>query len=357
MTKIPFLLILLLLSCINEILAQAAHTSPGSMHGYVVTEKLSSSILKENRVGLETERSIKIYLPPGYQNSGKAYPVVYYCHNMFWNAEKVFQDGNLVRLLEKGFERGVVKELIFVVADYSTALTGSLYENSPVSGRWLDFTTQELVPFIDKRFRTLPHRESRALAGDFMGGRGALKLAMTHADIFGSVYALHPVAVGMGHMPWSGIGIDWKKIHQAKTFDDLTGNFREQIFLRVCQAFLPNLNRPPFYCDFFADLENGVLKPNTPNMITAKAGFHLEETLNESVANLKSLRGIAFDWGRFDANQDHVYANQTFSKKLEDLGVEHEAEEYRGDPFNQNWTENGRFYARMLPFFARNLVF
>ena len=55
--------------------------------------------------------------------------------------------------------------------------------------------------------------------------------------------------------------------------------------------------------------------------------------------------------------QDHVYSNQSFTRKLDDLGIEHEAEEYRGDPWNQNWTENGRFYTRVLPFLNRYLVF
>jgi S-formylglutathione hydrolase FrmB len=222
-----------------------------------------------------------------------------------------------------------------------------------VSGRWLDFITTELVPFIDNKFRTLRHRDSRAVASHFMGGRGALKLAMTHSEIFSVVYALHPVATGNGYMPWVNLQMDWKKIYSAKTFDEVDS----KIFVAVSQAFLPNLNRPPFYCDFFRDHINGEFKLNINNVNKAKAGFHLEETLEESATNLKTMRGIAFDWARFDSNQDHVYANQTFSRKLKDQGVEHEAEEYNGDPWSQNWTENGRVYSRMLPFLARHLVF
>jgi len=96
---------------------------------------------------------------------------------------------------------------------------------------------------------------------------------------------------------------------------------------------------------------------NSDNMQKAKEGFQLEETLPQSAANLKTMRGIAFDWGRFDPNQDHVVANRTFSRRLEDLGVEHEAEEYRGDPSSRVWTDDGRFYTRVLPFLARHLVF
>jgi hypothetical protein len=325
--------------------------------GTLITEKLASSILRENKVGLNETRSIKVYLPPGYSNSRKAYPVVYYCHNIFWNAEKMFENGRIVELIERGFTNGLVKEFILVAADYSTSTTGSLYENSPVSGRWLDFTVQELVPFIDSKFRTLPNRESRGLVGDFMGGRGVLKLAMAHANIFSVVYAMHPVAAGTGYLPWSEVSIDWNKIHQAKSFTDLHGDGRAQIFVAICQGFLPNLSKPPFYCDFFMDLKNGEPRVNAEKTIKAKAGFHLEETLTESAANLKSMRGLALDWGRYDQNYDHVYSNREFSRKLDDLGVAHEAEEYRGTPFNKAWTDDGRFYTRVLPFLERYLVF
>jgi len=350
-----FLLHFLLLT---QLLAQSkSTTSPERKHGTLITEQLTSKILQENRVNLDPNRKVKVYLPPDYATSGKSYPVVYYCHNIFYNSERLFQDSKLIDLLEQGFANNIVKEFIFVAADYSTASTGSLYENSPISGRWLDFTVQELVPYIDSKFRTLRQRESRAVVGDFMGGRGALKLAMSHAEVFSVVYALHPVATGRGYMPWSEVQIDWKKIHNAKSAADIVGDGRAQIFVAVCQSALPNLTRPPFYCDFFVEPSDGESKLNPENVIKAKKEFHLEETLTESATNLRTMRGIAFDWGRFDANQDHVYSNREFSRRLEDLGIEYEAEEYRGTPFNKTWTDTGRFATRVLPFLARHLVF
>ena len=325
--------------------------------GTVVTEHLASMVLRENRIGIDPNRIVKIYLPAGYTGSTRSYPVVYYFHTIGGSAEKLFEDGNLVKLLERGFTNGVVREFILVAADYTTPTTGSIYENSPVSGRWLDFTTNELVPFIDGKFRTLRQRESRAAVGDFFGGRGALKLAMTHPDLFSVVYAMHPVATGMGSVPWSEVPVDWKKILRAKSPADLSGDGFARLFVTINQAFLPNLNRPPFYCDFFMELENGEPRLNVENTLKAKAGFLLEETLVESAANLRTMRGLAFDWGRFDPTQDHVYAAREFSRKLEDLGIAHEAEEYAGNPWNRNWTENGRFYARVLPFLERHLVF
>jgi len=340
------------------VMGQTKRNDVSNSHGLVVTEIIRSEVLKENKVGLNVNRSVKIYLPQGYDTAGKAYPVVYWMHNFFTDTNTLFEDGRIVELIERALSAGIIKDFIFVAADYSTPTTGSLYENSPVSGRWLDFTTQELVPFIDSSFRTLKSRASRAVAGNFFGGRGAIKLAMVHPEIFSVVYALHPVGTGMGSSPWLSLDLDYKKMIEAKSVTDLNGAGRSQIFLVVCQAFLPNLSRPPLYCDFLYEPgKDGKLVIDGGHIAKAKMGFHLEETLNEAAAGLRTMRGFAFDWGRFDPNQDHVIANRVFSRRLEDLGVEHEAEEYRGDPFSRVWTDDGRFYTRLLPFVAKHLVF
>lgn len=358
MNSLKVKLLLLAIVCMHVSNAQSASKDAGQTikHGTLLTERLTSTILKENRTGLDPNRSVKVFLPPNYADSQRSYPVVYYCHNIFWSAEKLFEDGRLVSLLEGGFANGVVKEFILVAADYSTPTTGSVYENSPTTGRWLDFTVKELVPFIDSKFRTIKNRESRALIGDLMGGRGALKLAMVNPDVFSVVYALHPVATGTGDIPWPYVNIDWKKIHQAKSFDDINDG-RTMLFVTFCQAFLPNPNRPPFYCNFFMEIENGEPKLNVANAIKMEGAFLLDETLNEFEKNLRSMRGIGFDWGRFDETRAHVESNRDFSRKLQDLGIEHEAEEYAGNTYDKNWIDNGRFYSRVLPFLERYLVF
>ena len=333
------------------------HSKDNYQEGKLVTESLTSKILAENRIGLNLKRSIKIYLPPGYESSNKSYPVVYFLHNIFWNNDRMFEDGKVVSLIDRALAEGIIDDFIFVVPDYRTPTTGSLYENSPVTGRWLDHTIQEIIPFIDKNFRTIARRESRAVMGEFMGGRGALKLAMTQPDLFSSVYALHPVATGMGELPWASLRVDWKKIQESKTYPDHTFDGITQIFLTVSQAFLPNLNRPPFYCDFFMEEVNGQFQPNPELLIKARQEFLLDETLTNCADNLRKLKGVAFDWGRFDPTYAHVDSNREFSRELQDLGIEHDAEEYRGGPYDKTWLDDGRFYARVLPFFNKHLVF
>lgn len=336
------------------ILCLAATSSYGQQ---LVTETITSQILRDNKTNLNPKREIKIYLPPGYASSNKHYPVVYYCHNFFWSPKQMIDDGRAFRLIDRAFEKQISREFIFVVADFTGPGMGCLYENSSTSGRWLDYITQELVPTIDSKFRTIANRDSRAAVGDFFGGRGALKLGMSHANLFSVVYAMHPVATGNGSLPWATLNINWKKLAAAKTFEDLAGPDRTAIFMGIHQAFLPNPNRPPFYCDYSIELINGKETLVAQNILKTKREFLLDETLPECVDNLRSLRGLALDWARFDETRAHVESNRDFSMKLEDLGIPHIAEEYNGTPFNKLMTDDGRFITRVVPFLDQHLVF
>ena len=323
--------------------------------GRIVDEQFVSSVLRDTRTGLNPARKMKIYLPPGYASSGKSYPAVYFCHSIFQSPEQVLADGKLVKLIEQGVARGLVKEFILVIGDYTSPTTGSVYENTAATGRWLDYTVEELVPYVDGRYRTLRRPESRALVGEMMGGRGALQLAMRHPQIFSAAYALNPVGTGTGLLPIHSYP-NWQKIHAAKSIADLAGEHISQIFVTFSQAFLPNPNRPPFYCDFLMEMENGELKYHAENARKLIEGFSLSERLEHHAENLSKIH-IAFDWSRYDPIQDHVYAVQAFTRKLETFGVEHEAEEYRGVYWTENWKEHGRFQSRVLPFLARYLAF
>jgi S-formylglutathione hydrolase FrmB len=323
----------------------------------VVDEVFTSTILAQNRIGLDPERRAKVYLPPGYSTSGRRYPVVYFLHNAWWSPRQMAEDGRMQRLLERGFAESATGEFIFVVADFTGPTTGSLYENSPVSGRWLDYAVEEVVPLIDRKYRTLARRESRAVVGDFFGGRGALKLAMVHADVFSVAYAMHPVATGTGDIPWLSLEIDWPRMNAASSFADLGGLGRTQIFWAIHQAFAPNVSHPPCHCDFYVEMKDGKSQYNPDRVRAMQRTFLLDGTLPESAANLRTLRGLALDWGRFDTTQAHVVSNRQFSRMLDDLGVEHEAEEYRGGPFDRSFTDDGRFASRVLPFLQKHLEY
>ncbi|MEO5564503.1 MAG: alpha/beta hydrolase-fold protein [Chitinophagaceae bacterium] len=357
MKQTTLLIVPVIFICLKVTAGIAQSNTPNSKKGNVVTEYINSEILKENKVGLETRRSISVYLPPGYAESKRSYPVIYYFHSLGWSNEKMFSDQTSPQsLFDRAITNGTIREFILVAANYSSSTLGSWYENSSTSGRWIDFTIKELLPYIDDHFRTIRNRDSRGLTGDFTGGYGALKFAMLYPDLFSVVYALHPVATGTGVSPSQQM-VDWPRIYKATKFDELWGDYYAPGFVGMSQAYLPNANRPPFYCDFIVEMENGKPTLNVKNLKTLQARFHLDELLREHEDNFRKLRAIGFDWGRYDRTQSHVYANQAFTRTLDQLGIEHTAEEYNGDQNNKTWTEHGRVEDNMLPFFDHHLVF
>ena len=57
--------------------------------GTIVTEHLTSEVLRDNRIGIDLKRSISVYLPQGYYESKKSYPVIYYFHSLNWSNERI----------------------------------------------------------------------------------------------------------------------------------------------------------------------------------------------------------------------------------------------------------------------------
>ncbi len=343
---------------ITVVTQQRSNPSAPPLHaGRIEPLAFNSAILAEARNGLNPQRDLRIYLPPSYDHDpARRYPVVYFCHSLNWSARQMFEDGVVQRHLERAFAAGTAPEFILVGTDYTSPTMGSLYVNSSTTGRWLDYTADEIVPLIDRTYRTLPHSASRAVIGDFMGGRGALALAMTHPERFGSVYAMHPVATGNGDLPWAAQTIDWAAIHAATSFDDLSQPGLERVFTMICQATLPNPARPPFYCDFVVEPVNGTLTPSPANTLRAQRAFLLDYWLEDHADALRQLRGLAFDWGRNDPTRAHVISNRNFSRLLSDLGIAHKAEEFAGGIWDHTWTDDGRFPTRVLPFLGRHLA-
>ncbi|UAL12713.1 alpha/beta hydrolase-fold protein [Caulobacter segnis] len=316
---------------------------------------IASRAFDGNKIGLDGQRRARAYLPDGYATSGRRYPVIYFLHNVFDDEKAVFDRDGFGRLLDQAIAAKAIPPVIVVTADFSTPLGSSIYASSPVTGRWDDFLAVELVGWTDRTFRTLARRESRGLAGDRMGGHGALAMGMRHADVFGAVYALHPVGAGVGMQPmWSRPNLEL--LQSAKSLGDLKGDGFSQLFTAIYQAHLPNPDKPPLYVDLPARKVDGNVVVDARATARLIDSFALDHQVLRHADALKSLRGLKFDWGRNDPNPDHVISAQAFSRLLTELGVPHEAEEYVGGWGDRTWGETGRVYTAMLPFFARTLA-
>jgi hypothetical protein len=331
--------------------ASSVVADPGTPKGNIKVHEIKSAALADNKIGLNPVRQIRVYLPPSYQQGNRHYPTLYYIPQ----GEQLLSDGKFVRLLEATVARGDLGELIMVTGDFNVQNSINFFGNGATTGRWLDYVTDELVPFIDAHYRTLKKPESRGISGHFLGGYAAIKLAMFHPEIFGSVYALNPVATATGEQSMLYIP-DWKEIHKAKSFSDLKAPYSAP-FVAMAQAHLPNPNKPPFYADFIIDQVNGELVPNQTNIRRLLSTFHLAALIPENAEKLKQLRGIGYDWGRNDPSQAHVYGARKMTTLLQDYGLSPIAVEHGGNSWDYDFEPNGHMSTRMLPFFKQHLVF
>lgn len=320
--------------------------------------ELRSQNIAHNKTGTDPLRKMLVYLPAGYnESSPKRYPVIYFLPNPFEESYRFdFDHRDAQSLFDRAIAARVIDKFILVAIDMNTSLGSSWYVNSLATGNWEDFMVEELVPYIDGNFKTLPHRDSRGIAGIFIGGYGAIRFGMRHPDIFGSVYAMHPVGTG------SGVGVGatipkWDILANAKSMDDVKKDGRTQIFTTIFQAHLSDPDKPPLFVDLPARQEGDHLIIDVKLMERLRNNFYLETMIGRYADNLKSLRGLKFDWSRNDANFDHVYANQAFTRKLNEFGIIHGAEEYNGAFGESDWGMDGRVYTEALPFFQRFLVF
>jgi enterochelin esterase-like enzyme len=336
-------------------LGAAPDMAAASEASRVLDTSLRSEHLAHSKIGTDPVRRLAIYFPPGYDGSSRRLPVIYFFPNSFGSYRACFDQRGAQALFDHAIADGVIGKFVFVTVDMNTPLGCSWYVNSPVTGDWEAFFVDDLVPYVDAHFRTLANRESRGLAGDFMGGYGALRIGMEHPELFGSVYALHPVGTGSGVQTMYSRP-NWDALAGAKSLDDAKTDGVTQIFTAIFQAHLPDIGKPPLYIDLPAHREGGQIIADAKQVERLREAFFIESIVPRYADNLKSLRGLKFDWARSDANQDHVYSNQALTHKLNEFGIVHEAEEYNGAWGEPNWGDDGRIATELLPFFKRHLA-
>jgi S-formylglutathione hydrolase FrmB len=331
-----------------------------SQKGTIIQETLHSVALEHTLTQESPDRPVSIYLPPSYDTSpGKRYPVVYLLHGV-GDSDETWTSGteslgNIQSVMDEGIRQGKFGEMIVVMPSEQRAIGGgSYYVNSSVTGNWEDFTTQELVTFVDSNYRTIAQSESRGIAGHSMGGYGAITLGMKHPDLYSVVYGMNPSLIGW---QWGGdLTIDspaYAAVLQAKSMEELfqrNDNFYAAGIVIVAQAFSPNSDKPPFFADFPFTLVDGRLQPSEP-AFSKWQELNPVNMVNEYRENLLQLRGLRFDSGYDDAFRYIPINSRALSSALTNNGVNHIFEEYNGDHSNRMWGVDGRLYNEVLPYF------
>ncbi|KAA9356524.1 alpha/beta hydrolase [Larkinella humicola] len=157
-----------------------------SWSGYAQESRVFDDLTIKSTL-LKKDKKFALYLPPGYETSQRAYPVLYLLHGGGDDQTAWLQSGNMQAIVDKEIKEGRISPMIVVMPDAEM----TFYMNN-VAGKYQyeDYFMKELIPFIEKTYRCRTEKRFRAVAGLSMGGFGSLLYAMHHPDLFGSCAAL-----------------------------------------------------------------------------------------------------------------------------------------------------------------------
>jgi predicted alpha/beta superfamily hydrolase len=174
---------------------------------------------------LELERDVIVWMPEGYsdaKNRSKRYPVLYmHDGNNLFDARLSFQgvDWGVDEAIDRLVKLKKIKEII-VVGVYNTE--ARLDEYAPMrdekrgggglGAQYSRFIVEELKPYIDDNFRTLPDAQNTAVGGSSLGGLISLYMGLEYPDVFGGMLVISPALYWDNYsiIPWA----------MSKGFDD-----------------------------------------------------------------------------------------------------------------------------------------
>ncbi|TCK85568.1 alpha/beta hydrolase [Albibacterium bauzanense] len=165
---------LLMLCTVSIVLAQGSQVFE--------TRTVKSDILK-------MDRKYAIYLPEGYDQSDRSYPVLYLLHGSGDNHTGWVQFGQVQHIADKAIAEGNAGPMIIVMPDADTGTRG-YFNVVDGSYNYEDFFFKELIPHIEKTYRVRSEKRYRAISGLSMGGGGTIFYALHQPDMFAAAAPL-----------------------------------------------------------------------------------------------------------------------------------------------------------------------
>jgi S-formylglutathione hydrolase FrmB len=151
-----------------------------------------SKALVGNPLGDPSVRPLWVYLPPGYDDEpDRRFPAVYQIQGLtgqldMWRNRSAFRQ-NFPELADQMFAAGEAPPCVVVWVDCWTKLGGSQFLDSPGTGKYHTYLCDEVVPWVDRNYRTLDAPEHRGIAGKSSGGYGAMVTPMLRPDQWGGL--------------------------------------------------------------------------------------------------------------------------------------------------------------------------
>lgn len=340
------LMIALTLPLRAQVKTDVPPVAPGAKPVRVERIKIHGTALEGNLEGDAVDRDVLVFLPPSYdKQKSRRYAVVYALHGYSIGAEQWSQEIHAPQTVEGAFALGA-KEMIVVLPDSKTIHNGSMYSSSVTTGDFERFVSRDVVSYIDAHYRTIPNRLARGLVGHSMGGYGATRIGMKHANVFGSLYIMSPCCLSPRQAGPANAETE-KTLEAVKTPEDSAKlPFGARAQLATAAAWSPNPKNPPLYLD----LPRKAGEPQ-PDVLAKWAANAPLAFIDQYIENLRQYRAISIDVGdkdglRVDTGKLHDV--------LDKYGIANSFEVYQG---THTSAVAMRFQNYVLPFFSKNLCF
>jgi enterochelin esterase-like enzyme len=161
---------------------------------------------------LGIQRRVYVYTPAGYENGTQKYPVFYLFHGAGGDEDAWTNMGRAAQIMDNLIVQGKAKPMIVVMTNGNANQAGAQNEVPPVpstgeqgmagyqrfAGKFEEHLVKDVVPFIEKNFRTLTGKDNRAIAGLSMGGGHTQTITNNNPGMFGYIGVFSMGIMNMG---------------------------------------------------------------------------------------------------------------------------------------------------------------
>lgn len=232
-------------------------------------------------VNIASPMDVKVILPESYATDAtKQYPVVYLLNGHGGDEDSwlKFNEPRLDSLAS-------VYDMIMVCPDGRN----TWYWDAPIDStiKMETFLVDELVPYIDKKYRTKPSAKYRAITGFSMGGHGGLWLAMRHSDVWRTGGSMSGGVDILDDARWAKYWDMYRRLGDREANMDV---WKSHTVISLVPQLRPNQVNIIIDCgvdDFFINanrkLHQQLLKYKIPHDYTERPGRHVHPYWKNSI--------------------------------------------------------------------------
>ena len=330
----------------------------------VLRHRLTSRVLAGNPLGDPIERDLFVYVPPDYDPAAtRRWPVVLALVGYTGTGGVLFNVDALTEPLHVKLDRliaaGACPPVIVAAPDCFTRVGGNQYINTAGTGRYEDYLLDEIIPFVDANYRTLP-RGRWGVFGKSSGGFGSIVLGMRHPEVFCALADhsgdsnfelcyIPDFAGALDAFREAGGPAAWLDRYWADANHRRQKHFKPLNILGMAAHYSPNPGAPAAHhrIDWPFDLDTGEFRPAVWDRWRVWDPLQM---LDRHADNLRRLGAIYLDCGARD-EYALAWGTRTLAARLTGHGIAVRHEEFDDGHMNVTY-----LYDISLPFLAEAIL-